>query len=116
MRRYRQGDRSVGRRDEEAPAIRATAIDFDRDWLTVAWEDGQETRHSAWWLRDNSPAPDHRHPVTGEQLYDLANLEGPVAIRGAWIERDGAVALILAPDAHQTRYDAESLRQTGPSL
>ncbi len=95
--------------------MRATAVSFDHDWLTVVWEDGEESRHYACWLRDNSPAPDARHPVSGQRLFDIAMLEGEIAIKAAWLERDGAIGMILAPDGHQTRFDATHLRPLAPA-
>lgn len=68
------------------------------------------THHPAGWLREHSPAPDWRDPVTGARLFEDESLVGKVAIKGAWVERDGAVAMILAPDGHQTRFDDEALR------
>ncbi|GAB5470977.1 MAG: gamma-butyrobetaine dioxygenase [Rhodospirillales bacterium] len=95
--------------------MRAEKVRHDRDWLSVTWEDGAETRHYAAWLRDNSPAPDARDPVSGQRLFDIALLEGPVALRGAWVEADGSIGMTLAPDGHQSRFDAALLRPADSS-
>jgi len=94
--------------------MRASEVTAQAEWLTVVWEDGCITRHYAAWLRDNSPAPDARHPVNGQRLFDIAGLEDEIAVRGAWIEADGAVGMVLNPDGHQTRFDAASLRPPRP--
>ncbi|MEO1190410.1 MAG: TauD/TfdA family dioxygenase [Pseudomonadota bacterium] len=90
--------------------MRATGVTHDGEWLSVTWEDGATSRHYASWLRDNSPAPDARDPGNGQRLFDIALLPGEVRLRGAWVERDGAVGVSLAPDAHLTRFEAQHLR------
>jgi gamma-butyrobetaine dioxygenase len=73
--------------------------------------DGRTTDLAAVWLRDGCTDPESRDPVSGQRLFDIADL--PADVRVAEARVDGkALDVVFAPDGHRSRFDLADLLAT----
>lgn len=96
-------------------ARRIERLAHDPDGIDVRWDDGQDSRFDAVWLRDNCACPACRHPHALERRFALADLPETVAIGDATLTEAGNVLLRFAPEAadetpHVSRFTAAWLR------
>ena len=61
-------------------------VQFESDWLDVAWSDGTRRRFPAIWLRDNIPSG--RHRAEGQRTFDINELPR-VHVTGAAVSNGG---------------------------
>lgn len=65
---------------------RITEVEYDSQWLTVAWDDGARRKYPAVWLRDNIPSG--RHRAEGQRTFDINELP-PIALTTAAVSNGG---------------------------
>lgn len=63
------------------------------DHVRLIWDDGRESRHHAFQLRENSPDPDTIHPLSREML--ISPLDLPADLRAVSASVDAAGALVV---------------------
>jgi gamma-butyrobetaine dioxygenase len=63
------------------------------------------------WLRDHSPAPDSRDPVSGQRLLTVEDLPPDVRLEEA-SAAEGKLRVVFAPDGHSSVFDIAELVET----
>ena len=77
--------------------------------IVIEWDDEEQSRLHAIWLRDNCPCPECFHAGTGERILDTASL--PDAPRPSSVRvDDNGVEIVWTHDGHVSRYPAALLR------
>ncbi len=85
-----------------AATIGATAV-------SLRWSDGRITPFHFPWLRDKCPCSACVHPLTREQMFEIADAPDDLAPLRASITSSGELSLVWA-DGHAGRYEAGWLR------
>ena len=76
--------------------------------VRIRWNDGQNARFHAIWLRDNAQDTSTRDPSNGQRLISLADIPGDVSVDDAAI--DGETLVVRFSGGHETRYPSEWLQ------
>src|SRR5260221_3997780 len=75
----------------------------------LRWSDGRISRFHFPWLRDNCPCSACVHPLTREQMFEIADAPDDLAAVEAAITPSGDLSVVWA-DGHAGRYEAGWLR------
>jgi gamma-butyrobetaine dioxygenase len=86
------------------------AVEHDRDWLEVRFEDGTSAWFLGTWLRDNITTGRHRD--AGQRTFDINSLPD-VTIAAASLDAD-TVTVSFAPEGLDGTYDESWFRQHRP--
>jgi gamma-butyrobetaine hydroxylase len=78
--------------------------------LRIRWQDGTEARFHAFWLYDNSSAPEIRDPGNGQRLITIDQVPADVRIASV-TPADGRLEVTFTGNAAPVRFDADWLRQ-----
>jgi gamma-butyrobetaine hydroxylase len=88
--------------------MKATKVDIIEAGraLRIVWDNGESDRFHAVWLRDNALDAKTRSPTNGQRLMTVLDIAENVVIASALIDGRGDVALIFAPDPHESIFPA----------
>ena len=87
---------------------RIREFSFDRDELSITWEDASESRLLAIWLRDHCQMPDSRNPDNGQRLFNITDLPSDIGIDRVHLD-DSRLVIDFSPDGHRTEFDLDWL-------
>lgn len=87
---------------------RIREFSFDRDELSITWEDASESRLLAIWLRDHCQMPSSRNPDNGQRLFNITDLPGDIGIDRVCLD-DTRLVIDFSPDGHRTEFDLDWL-------
>ena len=76
----------------------------DTGHIRLHWDNGQDSRFHAMWLRDQCACPDCTHPVTREQRISLLAIDEDVQASTAALDSEGGLAVCWS-DGHQSVYN-----------
>ncbi|AHD00685.1 2-trimethylaminoethylphosphonate dioxygenase [Leisingera methylohalidivorans] len=82
---------------------RSVTADTSGSFLTLTFEDGQESRFHAIWLRDNALDPDTRAPGNGQRLITIGDIPVDIRISTALVEND-ALTVTFAPEGKTVTF------------
>lgn len=81
--------------------------------VRVCWNDGRHADFHGFWLRDNCPCSECRHPLTGELVLDQLSVPADVKLRS--VEAASAGLRIVWQDGHSSFFESSWLRSHGYS-
>ncbi|MDJ0896360.1 MAG: TauD/TfdA family dioxygenase [Alphaproteobacteria bacterium] len=88
--------------------------------VRVVWDDGLETRHHVFWLRESSADPETTHPVTREQALALIDIPADLRAEAVGTDESGGLWVRWSHGGHESRYHPGWLRthafETGETL
>ncbi len=73
--------------------------------LRLLWDDGRESRHHSFWLRENSPEPATLHPQSREMRIDPSLLPAALHPGAARIDGEGYLSVVWSHGGHKSRFD-----------
>ncbi|UWQ76696.1 gamma-butyrobetaine dioxygenase [Leisingera sp. M658] len=82
---------------------RSVTADTSGSFLTLTFEDGQQSRFHAIWLRDNALDPETRAPGNGQRLITIGDIPADTRISTALVE-DGALTVTFAPEGKTVTF------------
>jgi len=90
--------------------VRITAAERIQAGVRVGWSDGRTADFHGFWLRDNCPCSQCRHPLTLELVLDHLSVPADVVPRRVERTPAGELRLTWEPDGHQSAFDPDWLR------
>ncbi|WP_323784189.1 gamma-butyrobetaine dioxygenase [Leisingera sp.] len=88
---------------------RSVTVDTSGSFLTLTFEDGQESRFHAIWLRDNALDPETRAPGNGQRLITIGGIPADTRISTALVESD-TLTVTFAPEGKTVTFPAVWLK------
>ncbi len=82
---------------------------LEADAVTVQWSDGRRSPFHFAWLRDNCTCSACVHPVTREQVFEIADMPDDLVVREASVGGNGALQVQWS-DGHRSAYAPGWLR------
>ena len=83
---------------------------YDRDELTIHWDDTSESRLQAIWLRDHCQGSECRDPGSGQRLLNITDIPPEIGIGKVLLE-DSQLTVEFQPDGHRSVFNLEWLYQ-----
>ena len=87
--------------------LTTTTLQADGTILAI-WADGQSATFGAYWLRDNCPCAQCRHPGNGQKLYQIVDLPAQLAVRTLSLVPGPSLEVIWS-DGHASAYGGDWL-------
>jgi len=82
---------------------------FDRESLTINWDDNQQSELMALWLRDHCQMPSSRNPDNGQRLINITGIATDTGIADVQLESD-QLQIEFLPDGHRSTFPLDWLR------
>ena len=88
----------------------ARDMSYDREQLTITWDDGSVSELLALWLRDHCQMPESRNPNNGQRLINITDIPSDVGIAAASLDGD-RLEVEFSGDGHRSTFALDWLRE-----